>query len=142
MAAGEQVRRVPDSELDFDNELIYRWRGQLFTGIGYDDTSEAGLSEISYRDGLQDGPGRDWFPSGGLKAESWYLENTLHGFSREFNEDQVMVSEEIYEYGILVRRTRWDDAGSEVESWNIDPGGPGFARLQRYRAEKRWPAVA
>ena len=37
------VTRVPDSELDYDEELTYRWRGELFSGVGFDD-SPSGLS--------------------------------------------------------------------------------------------------
>ena len=25
---------MPDSELDYDEELTYRWRGELFSGVG------------------------------------------------------------------------------------------------------------
>lgn len=85
--------------------------------------------------------GRDWYSSGRLRSESWYRENALHGFSQEYSDDQVKVLEEVYEYGILVRRTRWDNTGRETETWVIDPDGPSFVRLQRYRAQKRWPDV-
>lgn len=134
-------RRVPDSELDYDGELFYTYKGVPFTGVAYEDVPGKWLSEVSYRNGLQDGAGRDWYPSGALKAESWYRENTLHGVSREYNEDQVKIMEEVYEYGILISRTRWDDAGHEIETWKIDPDGPSFVRLQRYRAQKQWPEV-
>jgi hypothetical protein len=33
------VTRVPDSELEHDEELTSRWRGKLFAGVGYDDVS-------------------------------------------------------------------------------------------------------
>lgn len=133
--------RVRDNQLDYGPDLIYYLAGARFTGIGYEDVPGHGISEISYRDGFQDGPARDWYPMGALKSESWYHENMRHGYSREYNEHQVKVLEEVYEYGILIRRTRWDDAGREIEAWEIDPGGPSFARLQRYRAQKRWPKV-
>jgi hypothetical protein len=133
--------RVPDSELDYDGELFFTYRGEAFTGVAYEEVPGKWLSEVSYRDGVQDGAGRDWYPSGALKGESWHRENTLHGFSREYNEAQVKISEEIYEYGILIRRTRWDDSGHEIDSWTIDPSGSSFARLQRYRAERQWPAI-
>jgi hypothetical protein len=127
--------------LDYDGELFFTYRGEAFTGVAYEEEPGRWMSEVSYRNGLQDGIGRDWYPSGILKSESWYRENTLHGFSREYSEDGVKVLEKIYEYGILVRRSTWDHAGRETESWNIDPGGKSFARLQWYRTEKQWPSV-
>lgn len=138
---GQLPERVRDDQLDYGPDLIYYLAGDRFTGIGYEDVPGYGLSEIAYRDGFQDGPARDWYLSGTLKSESWYRENVRHGFSREYNEDQVKVLEEVYEYGILVRRTRWDEAGRVAETWAIDPDGQNFARLQRYREQKRWPEV-
>jgi antitoxin component YwqK of YwqJK toxin-antitoxin module len=133
--------RVPAEELDYDGDLFYTYKGEAFTGVAYEEVPGKWLSEVSYRDGLQEGAGRDWYPSGTLKSESWYRENALHGFSREYNEDQVKVLEEVYEYGILVRRTRWDDACRMAGTWVIDPDGQSFARLQRYRVQKGWPEV-
>lgn len=134
--------RVPAEALDYDGELLFTYRGEPFTGVAFEDEPGKWLSELSYSDGMQQGPARDWYPSGKLKSESWYRENTLHGFSREYNEDETVVSEDIYEYGIIIRRTRWDDAGIVTDSWHIDPAGDAFARLQRYRAAKGWPPVA
>lgn len=133
--------RVKAEELDYASELFYTYKGMPFTGVTYEDEPGKWLSEVSYRDGLQDGVARDWYPSGGLKGESWYKENTLHGRSRDYSEDQVVISEKIYEYGILVRRAAWDDAGRQIDSWAIDAGGSVFGLLRRYRAEKQWPAV-
>lgn len=59
MAASNSDLRVPDSELDFDDELFYRWRGAPFTGIGYGDIPGGGLSEISYRYGARERRERD-----------------------------------------------------------------------------------
>jgi antitoxin component YwqK of YwqJK toxin-antitoxin module len=143
-AAGDSGRapeRVRDDQLDYGPDLIYYLAGERFTGIGYEDVPGFGVSEISYKDGFQDGPARDWYPSGTLKSESWYRENARHGFSRDYSEDQVKVLEELYEYGILVRRTSWDESGRETGTWAIDPHGQAFARLLRYREQKRWPEV-
>jgi deoxyribonuclease V len=112
---------VPDSELDYDGNLFFTYRGEAFTGVAYEDVPGKWLSEVSYRDGAQDGVAREPSPSGKLRVESWYRENTLHGFSREYNENQVKVSEEIYEYGILVRRTKLDGPVRETDSWTIGP---------------------
>jgi hypothetical protein len=88
---------------------------------------------------VRDGTG---YPSGTLKSESWYRENTLRGLSREYSEDQVKVLEDVYEYGILNRQPGGMTPVRETKRWAMDPAGPSFARLQRYRAEKRWLAVA
>lgn len=78
---GEPVT-VPDSELDHDEELVYTHHRQRFTVIGFEDAPGGGVSEISYRDGMQDGVARDWYPSGALKGEAQFRENVQHGWLR------------------------------------------------------------
>ena len=136
MPANQPEVRVPDSELDFDDELIYRWHGSLFTGIGYEDVPGRGLSEISYRYGTQEGPARDWYPSGALKGESHFREGVLHGIAREYAEDGTLLKEASHEYGILVGRQERDVSGEMVTTFTLDPKGQTYATLEQYRREK------
>ncbi|MEV6414219.1 hypothetical protein [Kribbella sp. NPDC051718] len=103
---------VRDSELEFDSDLVFTLDGEAFTGIAYEESAELGRSEIAYRDGLQEGLARDWYPSGVPKGESRYVQNVLHGTSREFDEQGRLVVEERYEYGVCVlalrAEGRWD----------------------------------
>jgi hypothetical protein len=55
-----RVVRVPDSELDFDEDSFCTYNGVPFTGVGYEVVPDRGLSEVTYREGLQEGPARDW----------------------------------------------------------------------------------
>jgi antitoxin component YwqK of YwqJK toxin-antitoxin module len=102
----EQVLRVPDRELDFDSELVYRWNGRLFTGIGFEHEPDGSVSEISYVDGWQHGVSRDWYPSGALRSESAFYANCLHGWSREYDESGSVRAETLYEYGIATVSAR------------------------------------
>jgi hypothetical protein len=131
--------RVPDAELDFDDELIYRWRGKLFTGTGFEELPGGGLSEVSYKYGAQEGPARDWYPSGNLKGESHYRENVLHGVAREYGEDGSLTAESFYEFGILVKRREKDENGKMLITFAIQPGEYTYTMLDRYRREKGWP---
>lgn len=127
--------RVPDALLDYDAELIYTYNGQRFTGVGYEEEPERGLSEISYVDGVQEGPSRDWYPSGQLKGETIYKDNVRHGHNREFREDGTLSLEEIYEHGVLVRSATFDENGNMVERFELSRDSPNFARLQRLRKQ-------
>lgn len=139
MSAGESAVRVPDDELDFDEELIYRHHGTRFTGIGYDHGPDGVLSEISYRDGRQDGQAHDYYPSGALRGISDYRQNSLHGRVREFDEDGNLLLESVYEYGILIRTLCHDQSGALIETFRIDEDSPNYALLQKYRRERDWP---
>jgi hypothetical protein len=127
--------RVPDDQIDYDDELVYFYRGERFTGIGYDDVPDFGLSEVSYADGLQDGPARDWFPSGQLKSEALFHKNLRHGLSREFREDGSLASEEIYEYGVHLRSCAFDADGRETITFELSEESPNYRILQRLRSQ-------
>jgi hypothetical protein len=134
--------RVEDSDLDYDSDLIFTYRGRLFTGVAYEDVPGKWLSEVTYLDGMQDGPAREWFPSGVLRGESHYRENVLHGISREFDEKGRLVTEETHEYGILVSRKKLDASGHVIESFKITPDHQHYARLEHYRQAKQWPSIS
>ena len=111
-----QPHRVPDELLDYDEELFYTYNGESFTGVGYADVPGHGLSEISYVDGAQDGPARDWYPSGQLKYEADYKLNTRHGITREFREEGSLASEMTYDHGVLIRSVKYDGQGKSCGS--------------------------
>ncbi|WP_250290208.1 hypothetical protein [Frankia sp. CiP1_Cm_nod1] len=132
------VLRVPDAELDFDENMVYTHRGALFTGIGYEEVPGRGISEIGYRRGLQERPARDWYPSGKIKGESYFRENVPHGAFREFDEGGNLRFDAVYEYGILVSSVRTDHSGAIIESFEIDSSNSNFLLLERLRREKSW----
>lgn len=139
MTDGARQPRVPMEELDFDENLVHSWRGRPFTGTAYEDAGPRGRSELTFCDGLQDGPARDWDASGRLRGESMYRQGVLHGVSREYDEDGRPVSETVHEYSIEVRRRRWARDGRLVESVELGPDSPLFPMLERHRREKGWP---
>lgn len=125
--------RVRDDQLDFDEDLIYYYHGSRFTGIGYEDVPGKILSEVSYKNGMQDGPARDWLPSGRLKTESMYRENVLHGHVREFRDDGSLASEKNYEWGVLVSSAEFDEAGRPASTFYITEEDPSYDILQKRR---------
>jgi len=139
MATEDPAMRVHDSQLEYDGDLIYRRHGELFTGIGYDDTPEQGMSEVSYRDGVQEGPARDWYLSGRLKGESYFRENVQHGVAREYAENGNVLSEAVYEYGILLSRAERNASGEMRSTYELSPDNPNYELVDRFRREKNWP---
>jgi hypothetical protein len=97
-------RRVPDSQIDFDADLVYYVSGERFTGVGYEDVPGYGRSEVSYLDGIQEGPARDWYPSGQLRYEANYVDGLLDGYVRKYLEDGSLVLEEMYIKGVKAER--------------------------------------
>jgi hypothetical protein len=116
MSTGEPGARVQDSELEYDGELSYRWHGALFTRVGFDEAKDGSRSEVSYRYGVQNGPARDWYPSGALKGDSWFRDNVRHGNTREYDESGDLLCEVSYEYGMAVVKSERDESGRMVET--------------------------
>jgi antitoxin component YwqK of YwqJK toxin-antitoxin module len=131
--------RVPDSELDFDDDLIYRWRGELFTGVGFEESPDGALSEASYEYGVQQGPARDWYPSGDLKGESHFHDNVQHGVTREYSQEGSLLMESFYEYGILVEKRERGSSGEMSTTYVLAPDEETYRTLERYRRERGWP---
>ena len=131
-----QVMRLPHSELEYHQNLVHRWRGKLFTGVGYDDTSPSGLSEVTFHNGAQEGPARDWYPSGVLKGESFFRESVQHGVAKEYSEDGEVASEAVYEYGILLSKSERGDDGELREVYVLAAESPNRRLLERFRRER------
>jgi antitoxin component YwqK of YwqJK toxin-antitoxin module len=134
-----ELPMMRDENLDIDSELVATADGRPFTGIGYEESSVLGRSEVEYRNGVQEGIARDWYPSGVLKGESEYFQNTLHGVTRECDSSGRRVSETHYEYGIVVRRERFDSSGVVIEVHELDPNSGEAALLRQHRATHDWP---
>jgi antitoxin component YwqK of YwqJK toxin-antitoxin module len=130
--------RVQFSELDYDGELIYTLGGHPFTGIAYEEVPGKWRSELSYRDGMQEGIARDWYDSGVLKEDSYFRENVRHGPWKSYDSDGTLASEEFYEYGIHVSRRTYSSDGEIVDSWAISPASSTYRLLEKYRREKHW----
>ncbi|MCB7135693.1 toxin-antitoxin system YwqK family antitoxin [Cellulosimicrobium marinum] len=132
-------RLVPDAELDFDSNLVFTLDGALFTGTAFEETPDLGRSEVVYRDGIQEGPARDWYPSGVLKGESHYVQGVLHGTEREFREVGTLAEESRYEYGIRVLRKTFAADGAVISTQELDENSAEAALLCRMRREHGWP---
>lgn len=131
-------RIVRDAELEYDSDLVATLLGEPFSGVAYEESPVLGRSEISYRDGLQDGPAQDWYPAGTLKGESQFRQGVLHGVSREFDHDGNVSVEVQYEYGIRTLATHFGGDGVVTSTEALDPNDEASRQLARLRVERNW----
>ncbi|MEV6270908.1 hypothetical protein AB0L64_27345 [Kribbella sp. NPDC051936] len=94
--------QVPDAELEFGPDLVMHYWGQPFTGIAFDVMEDGTRSELSYVDGRQHGPARDWDASGRLRAEDFWRANVRHGVSRTYDESGAVISEQWWDHDTRV----------------------------------------
>lgn len=134
-----EPRVVLDDELDFESDLVFMWKGLPFTGIGYDESPELGRSEVTYLHGIQTGPARDWYPSGVLRGESYFVEGTFHVTFREYDSTDALVEETRYEYGVRLFSRFFGLGGNAIEWVELDPDSYHVDVLRRSRRESNWP---
>lgn len=132
-------RLVRDSELNYDSDLVFTLGGVPFSGTAFEESPLLGRSEITYRDGLEEGLARDWFPSGILKAEAQFVQGTLHGMAREYRPDGVLAEESSYEYGVRIFHRVLAPDGSVVQTEELEEGSYEARLVARRRSELGWP---
>lgn len=135
------MERVPEDDLDFDEDLIFTYQGKRFTGIGYETSPDGGLSEVMYVDGMQDGVGRDLYPDGSVKYECHYKANLRHGTIREYSPDHRLTLEAVFGYDILLVKKAYDETGRLSDMFELQPGGPEYALYRRREQRLHWPSV-
>jgi antitoxin component YwqK of YwqJK toxin-antitoxin module len=128
------MKRVPREYLNYVGNEMYL-DDELFTGIGYYLYDEGGLeAEITYRDGIQMGLRRAWYPSGTLWHEYHMFRGVFHGKKREWHDNGQLAEEADYEIGFKLRSKAWDEYGNLIEEFELDKNDPDYERLEQYRA--------
>ena len=92
----------------------YTYRGQPFTGELYEtDGSGQWMTLSGVRDGIPDGPHREWFPDGMPRAEILVVDGRARGTSRNWH-DSPAVEREFDDNGSLMVVRRWAEDGSPL----------------------------
>ncbi|MER6424082.1 hypothetical protein [Streptomyces sp. NPDC001137] len=130
----EELNEVPDDDLDFDEDLIYTYRGELFTGIGYEESNGRRISEIQYVNGRQEGVSRGWREDGSLCDETSYRQNVLHGARVCYDTEGRVRLEEKYEYGILLSKVERNTQGEVTDAFELSPADPLWKTLIGFRS--------
>jgi hypothetical protein len=126
--------RVDIDELEVPDGSTHLLNGKPFTGVGYENDLDGRLvSEISFVDGIQTGPARDFDPQGNVVLEENYRGGQKHGRSRRWTSDGVLVADELYEFSTVVSGTYWDDLGKPTGTFELSKDSPRFKRLEELR---------
>ena len=105
---------LDDPDTDVDIGQRYTYRGQPFTGELYEtDGSGRMVTLFGVRDGIPDGPHREWFPDGTPKVEIMVVNGRAQGTSRRWHDNGRLAEErEFDDDGGLTRIRRWAEDGS------------------------------
>lgn len=108
---------VDFGELRHDDDGRMWLAGKPFTGVAierYPNGSKG--SEISYRDGIEDGLSSSWYPNGMKESETMYTAGRVNGVHREWYENGQLKLEKTIETGYELKMMQWDETGKLVRS--------------------------
>lgn len=129
--------RVPADEIVEDEEGVARHGGVEFTGVAYEELPDGGVSEITFINGLQDGPATDRTASGRVLGVTRYRRGAPRGpslESLEWYEDGKPRSQALYDHGILLTLTEWSEDGEVSRTYTLSDSDPLRETLELLRA--------
>jgi antitoxin component YwqK of YwqJK toxin-antitoxin module len=128
------MTRVNHDELEDGDDGLTRWRAEVFSGVGFELFPNGRVrSEVTYAEGIQSGPTREWYETGVLKTEDMYANGNRHGTSREWYENGKPLRDARYEHSIRVREQTWDRQGNLVIDYQLAKDSPQYGTLELLR---------
>jgi MORN repeat protein len=107
----------PHVDLDHAQRLLYR--GELFTGEVEECLAGHRVSLMAYTDGYRDGPFREWYKSGVLRAQGTMKTGSLSGEYKSWHENGVLAEKKVHtaDGGIPLSHDEWDEEGRPTRAW-------------------------
>lgn len=128
------MMRVPAKSLDYPGDGRQYLDGVPFSGVAYYVDRQGRLvGEIEYRSGLEWGLKREWYEPDQPYYEGHFFRGVLHGKKREWHRNGQLAEEGDYEYGIALRKIRWDEVGDIEEQYELKATDPDYQRLEKFR---------
>ncbi|WP_432138705.1 toxin-antitoxin system YwqK family antitoxin [Streptomyces sp. bgisy154] len=112
----------PDATMD-DGELLY-YQGSLFTGEAVEYQRGALVSLITYKDGIEDGPVREWYTDGTLRSEGAMRNGFPVGEFRRWHPNGRLAARTVMSANGLhqLARFEWDEDGNLTKEWHAEKG--------------------
>jgi antitoxin component YwqK of YwqJK toxin-antitoxin module len=116
---------IKDTTLSEGQEVLYQ--GVPLTGEVIRTTKDGTVVTSKwYRDGLEEGPQREWYGDGTRQSEYLVVDTNVSGQSLDWHRNgQLARRQEFDEYGELRKREVWDENGvpqpdEAVDDWTED----------------------
>jgi len=132
------MKRVPEDALDYPGDGHYYLDDEPFTGVAFSLDEDGSLeSETVYKDGLKWGLERHWFAPDKLESEAHMYRGVVHGKERLWHPNGKPKEEGDYEFGITLKRKKWDEDGTLVEDFELKETDSNFNLLQQFRETEK-----
>jgi antitoxin component YwqK of YwqJK toxin-antitoxin module len=133
-----EILRVNIDDLvdEYPGGTFITLQGKPFTGIGFEMTDDGHMiREVTYIEGIENGPERSWHWNGKLESEGESKWNRCHGFFKEWYESGKLKAEGLIELGCLIWRKEWDEESNLISNYKIEEHP---SRLEDLRATRIW----
>jgi antitoxin component YwqK of YwqJK toxin-antitoxin module len=112
---GDRVKRIDTrvDDVEWDDAMMLLHNGEPVTGEVVETTVDGFLvSSDRYVNGVLDGPTREWWAGGGLRAEGTARRGKLVGTYREWHDNgNLALEQEFDEHGLVVSERHFDRNG-------------------------------
>ncbi len=107
--------RINSDDVEWDESGRALVGNSYITGevVEYDADGKL-IARITYRNGWQDGPERQYYPDGSLKSEGFWVYGGRRGRRLFWHPNGQLADELEYDRGQVVRIGRWDEKGVPV----------------------------
>lgn len=123
-------------DLFYDNGKFYL-DGQIFTGVGIQRNGNGvKISEVPFVEGCEHGLGQSWYNNGALKGCTPYRHGIIHGVRRRWFADGSVQSEEVFEYGWLMKKEVRNENQQIVESYDRPASDPKYQEIVKLRSQE------
>lgn len=116
--------RITLDEIDYDEDLRAIHEGRRIHGevIETDDEGRT-VGVTTFTDGVKDGPMRQFYADGRLKAERLYRMGLPDGIARTWHPSGAIATELTYDRAKLLGQRAWSEDGTEVDPKTGQPVG-------------------
>ncbi|MGA5351418.1 toxin-antitoxin system YwqK family antitoxin [Streptomyces thermodiastaticus] len=115
---------IDDPEVTMDEGERLYYRGAPFTGEVVEYQREALVSLITYQDGFENGPVREWYADGTLRSQGTMRDGFPVGESQQWHPNGRLATRTIMSDNGLRQSAlyEWDEEGNQTKEWHADVG--------------------
>ncbi|MGW2184173.1 toxin-antitoxin system YwqK family antitoxin [Streptomyces sp. NPDC001732] len=115
---------IDDPEFEMDEGEVVSYRGERFTGEVVEYQQGALVSLVTYKEGIEDGPSKEWYMDGTLRAEGILRGGFPVGESRTWHPNGRLASRVLMSANGLrqLEITEWSEEGNLTKEWRAERG--------------------
>jgi antitoxin component YwqK of YwqJK toxin-antitoxin module len=115
------------------NTTIYYQNGKPYTGLVYEELQ--GRIDLEYEvvNGVKQGVEIEYYPNGRVQSISHYVNNVLNGLLVNYYESGIIEEKAMFEKGVCIHSTAYDEAGQITEENTISEESPEYSWLTYLR---------